>query len=87
MRGLESRLFPCRAIDELLEWGPERKLVQTDGAYGDITRSRVGLEQCALEHVPSRASPAEPSMLRDLVLAAGADGGAPGDLAGGTAAP
>lgn len=36
---------------------------------------------------PSSASAAEPSKLRDLVLAAGADGGAPGDLARGTAAP
>jgi DDE superfamily endonuclease len=50
-RGLENRLIPRRAIDELLEWAPERRVVQTDGGYGDITRFRVGLEQRALEYV------------------------------------
>ena len=31
-------------LDELLEWGLERRVVQADGGYGDITAFRVGLE-------------------------------------------
>lgn len=38
-------------LDELLEWGLERRVVQADGGYGDITALRVGLEQRALEYV------------------------------------
>jgi SRSO17 transposase len=38
-------------IDELLEWGLERRVVQADGGYGDITAFRVGLEQRGLEYV------------------------------------
>jgi SRSO17 transposase len=38
-------------IDELLEWGLERRVVQADGGYGDITAFRVGLEQRELEYV------------------------------------
>lgn len=38
-------------IDELLEWGLEPKVVQADGAYGDTTAFRVGLEQRELEYV------------------------------------
>jgi SRSO17 transposase len=38
-------------LDELLEWGLERTVVQADGGYGDITAFRVGLEQRELEYV------------------------------------
>jgi SRSO17 transposase len=38
-------------IDELLEWGLERRVVQADGGYGDITAFRVGLEQREFEYV------------------------------------
>jgi SRSO17 transposase len=38
-------------IDQLLEWGLERRVVQADGGYGDITAFRVGLEERELEYV------------------------------------
>jgi SRSO17 transposase len=38
-------------LDELLEWGLERRVVQADGGYGDITAFRVGLEQRELHYV------------------------------------
>lgn len=38
-------------IDELLGWGLERRVVQADGGYGDITAFRVGLEERDLEYV------------------------------------
>jgi SRSO17 transposase len=38
-------------LDELLEWGLERRVVQADGGYGDITAFRVGLEARELEYV------------------------------------
>jgi SRSO17 transposase len=38
-------------VDELLEWGLERSVVQADGGYGDITAFRVGLEQREFEYV------------------------------------
>ena len=38
-------------LDELLEWGLERRVVQADGGYGDITAFRVGLEELELEYV------------------------------------
>jgi SRSO17 transposase len=38
-------------LDELLAWGLERRVVQADGGYGDITAFRVGLEQRELEYV------------------------------------
>jgi SRSO17 transposase len=38
-------------VDELLEWGLERSIVQADGGYGDITAFRVGLEQREFEYV------------------------------------
>lgn len=38
-------------IDQVLEWGLERRVVQADGGYGDITAFRVGLEARALEYV------------------------------------
>jgi SRSO17 transposase len=38
-------------LDELLVWGLERRVVQADGGYGDITAFRLGLEERALEYV------------------------------------
>jgi SRSO17 transposase len=38
-------------LDELLAWGLERRVVQADGGYGDITAFRVGLEQRELDYV------------------------------------
>ncbi len=38
-------------IDELCEWGLEAKPVLADGAYGDITEFRSGLEQRGLDYV------------------------------------
>ncbi len=38
-------------IDQLIEWGLARRVVQTDGGYGDITAFRTGLEDRELEYV------------------------------------
>jgi SRSO17 transposase len=38
-------------LDELLGWGLQRRVVQADGGYGDITAFRLGLEQRELEYV------------------------------------
>lgn len=38
-------------IDQLLEWGLPRRVVQADGGYGDITAFRTGLEDRELEYV------------------------------------
>jgi len=38
-------------IDQLLEWGLSRRVVQADGGYGDNTQFRVGLEERELEYV------------------------------------
>jgi SRSO17 transposase len=38
-------------IDQLLEWGLPRRVVQADGGYGDITAFRVGLDERDLEYV------------------------------------
>jgi len=38
-------------IDELIEWGLQRRVVQADGGYGDITAFRTGLDQRELEYV------------------------------------
>ena len=38
-------------IDELLGWGLERRVVQADGGYGDITAFRIGLEERDLQYV------------------------------------
>jgi SRSO17 transposase len=38
-------------IDQLLEWGLQRRVVQADGGYGDITAFRVGLDERDLEYV------------------------------------
>jgi len=37
-------------IDQLLEWGLERRVVQADGGYGETTAFRVGLEERELEY-------------------------------------
>jgi len=38
-------------VDELIAWGLERRVVQADGGYGDITAFRVGLEHRELDYV------------------------------------
>lgn len=38
-------------IDQLLEWGLKRRVVQADGGYGDTTAFRVGLEEREFEYV------------------------------------
>jgi SRSO17 transposase len=38
-------------LDQLLEWKLERRVVQADGGYGDITAFRVGLEERELQYV------------------------------------
>ena len=38
-------------LDELIEWGLERRVVQADGGYEDITAFRVGLEERELQYV------------------------------------
>jgi SRSO17 transposase len=38
-------------IDQLLEWGRPRRVVQADGGYGDTTAFRTGLEERDLEYV------------------------------------
>jgi len=38
-------------LDELIGWGLERRVVQADGGYGDVTAFRLGLEQRDLEYV------------------------------------
>jgi SRSO17 transposase len=58
-------------LDELLAWGLERRVVQADGGYGDITAFRVGLEERELEYVvqvkaatsaqPADAAPVTPA--------------------------
>ena len=58
-------------LDELIEWGLQRRVVQADGGYGDITAFRVGLEERDLEYVvqvkgvtsaqPADAVPVAPS--------------------------
>jgi SRSO17 transposase len=58
-------------LDELLAWGLERRVVQADGGYGDVTAFRLGLEQRDLEYVvqvkgttsaqPAQAVPVTPA--------------------------
>jgi SRSO17 transposase len=38
-------------VDELIAWGLQRRVVQADGGYGDITAFRLGLEERDLEYV------------------------------------
>jgi len=57
-------------VDQLLEWGLERRVVQADGGYGDTTAFRLGLEERELEYVlqvkgltsaqPAAAAPVAP---------------------------
>ena len=51
MRHREKWRLALDMLDELLEWGLERRVVQADGGYGDITAFRVGLEERELEYV------------------------------------
>jgi len=44
-------LLALEIIDQLLEWGLERRVVQADGGYGDITAFRTGLEDRELQYV------------------------------------
>src|SRR3954467_11419831 len=58
-------------IDQLIEWGLERRVVQADAGYGDITAFRTGLEDRDLDYVvqvkgvtsaqPADAVPAAPA--------------------------
>lgn len=58
-------------LDQLLAWGLERRVVQADGGYGDITAFRVGLEERELQYVvqvkgvtsaqPADAAPVAPA--------------------------
>jgi SRSO17 transposase len=38
-------------LQELIDWGLERQIVQADGGYGDTTAFRVGLEQRDFQYV------------------------------------
>lgn len=39
------------SLDQLIAWGLERQVVQADGAYGDTTAFRLGLDERDLEYV------------------------------------
>lgn len=51
MRHLPKWQLALEIIDQLLEWGLERRVVQADGGYGDTTAFRVALEERELEYV------------------------------------
>jgi SRSO17 transposase len=51
VRHREKWRLALDTLDELLGWGLERRVVQADGGYGDITAFRVGLEERDLEYV------------------------------------
>lgn len=51
VRHREKWRLALDVLDELLEWGLERRVVQADGGYGDITAFRVGLEERELSYV------------------------------------
>ena len=51
VRHREKWRLALDAIDELLAWGLEPKIVQADGGDGDITAFRVGLEERELQYV------------------------------------
>jgi SRSO17 transposase len=71
VRHREKWRLALDTLDELLEWGLERRVVQADGGYGDITAFRVGLEERELEYVvqvkattsahPTDAAPVTPT--------------------------
>ena len=51
MRHVPKWQLALEIIDQLLEWGLERRVVQADGGYGDTTAFRVGLQERDLEYV------------------------------------
>ena len=51
VRHREKWRLAVDVLDELLDWGLQRRVVQADGGYGDITAFRVALEQRELEYV------------------------------------
>lgn len=51
IRHLPKWQLALEIIDQLLEWGLPRQVVQADGGYGDITLFRTGLEGRDLEYV------------------------------------
>ena len=51
MRHVPKWQLALEILDELIGWGLERRVVQADGGYGDITAFRVGLEERELEYV------------------------------------
>lgn len=51
VRHLPKWRLALEIIDQLLEWGLERRVVQADGGYGDITAFRTGLEERKLNYV------------------------------------
>lgn len=51
VRHREKWRLALNIIDELLQWGLQRRVVQADGGYGDITAFRVGLEERELQYV------------------------------------
>jgi len=51
MRHVPKWQLALEIIDQLLGWGLERRVVQADGGYGDITAFRTGLEERELEYV------------------------------------
>jgi len=38
-------------VDELIAWGLQRRIVQADGGYGDITAFRIGLQEREISYV------------------------------------
>jgi len=51
VRHLAKWQLALEIIDQLIEWGLARRVVQADGGYGDITAFRTGLEERELEYV------------------------------------
>jgi SRSO17 transposase len=51
LQHVEKWRLALEIIDELIAWGLDRQVVQADGAYGDITEFRLGLEQRELGYV------------------------------------
>jgi SRSO17 transposase len=70
VRHVSKWQLALQIIDQLLGWGLERRVVQADGGYGDITAFRTGLEERELAYVvqvkgvtsaqPADASPVAP---------------------------
>lgn len=51
MRHVPEWQLALEIIDELIGWRLERRVVQADGGYGDITAFRIGLQERDLEYV------------------------------------